>query len=60
MTALTNAYWPGNVDHLQNVVANLALNAGTADITRSRGDYLGKGGTGFGVRLLIELAESLC
>jgi DNA-binding phage protein len=33
VTALTNAYWPGNVDHLQNVVANLALNAGTGDIT---------------------------
>jgi DNA-binding NtrC family response regulator len=28
LTALTNAYWPGNVDHLQTVVANLALNAG--------------------------------
>ena len=34
--------------------------AGTADISRMRGDYLGKGGTGFGVRLLVELAESLC
>jgi leucyl aminopeptidase len=34
--------------------------AGTADLTRSRGDYVGKGGTGFGVRLLVELAESLC
>jgi leucyl aminopeptidase len=34
--------------------------AGTADLTRSRGDYVGKGGTGYGVRLLIELAESLC
>ena len=33
MTTLANAYWPGNVDHLQNVVANLALNAGTGDIT---------------------------
>ncbi len=31
--ALSNAYWPGNVDHLQNVVANLALNAGAGDIT---------------------------
>ena len=31
--ALTNAYWPGNVDHLQNVVANLALNTGAGDIT---------------------------
>ena len=34
--------------------------AGTADINRARGDYLGKGGTGYGVRLLVELAESLC
>jgi len=34
--------------------------AGTADLARSRGDYLGKGGTGYGVRLLVELAESLC
>jgi DNA-binding NtrC family response regulator len=33
MNTLANAYWPGNVDHLQNVVANLALNAGTGDIT---------------------------
>jgi leucyl aminopeptidase len=34
--------------------------AGTADLTRSRGDEMGKGGTGFGVRLLVELAERLC
>jgi leucyl aminopeptidase len=34
--------------------------AGTADLSRSRGDYVGKGGSGYGVRLLIELAESLC
>jgi leucyl aminopeptidase len=34
--------------------------AGTADLARSRGDYMGKGGTGYGVRLLVELAESLC
>jgi leucyl aminopeptidase len=34
--------------------------AGTADLARSRGDYIGKGGTGYGVRLLVELAESLC
>ncbi|HEY0387435.1 MAG TPA: leucyl aminopeptidase [Gaiellales bacterium] len=34
--------------------------AGTADLTRSRGDYVGKGSTGYGVRLLVELAESLC
>ena len=33
LNALTNAYWPGNVDHLQNVVANLALNAGAGEIT---------------------------
>jgi leucyl aminopeptidase len=34
--------------------------AGTADLGRSRGDYIGKGGSGFGVRLLVELAEALC
>ncbi len=33
ISALSNAYWPGNVDHLQNVVANLALNTGAGDIT---------------------------
>ena len=33
--------------------------AGTAELDAVRG-YLGKGGTGFGVRLLVELAESLC
>jgi leucyl aminopeptidase len=33
--------------------------AGTADIPRPR-DYYAKGGTGYGVRLLVELAESLC
>ena len=27
LTALTNAHWPGNLDHLANVVANLALRA---------------------------------
>lgn len=31
LAALTNAYWPGNLDHLANVVANLALVR--ADIT---------------------------
>jgi len=34
--------------------------AGTSDVETTRGDYFGKGGTGFGVRLLVELAESLC
>lgn len=33
ISALTNAYWPGNLDHLQNVVANLALNCGPGEIT---------------------------
>jgi leucyl aminopeptidase len=33
--------------------------AGIADILRPR-DYYAKGGTGYGVRLLVELAESLC
>ena len=33
MTALANAYWPGNLDHLQSVVANLALNIGAGDLT---------------------------
>jgi leucyl aminopeptidase len=34
--------------------------AGTADLERSRGDEMAKGGTGFGVRLLVQLAEQLC
>jgi leucyl aminopeptidase len=34
--------------------------AGTAFLERSRGDEFAKGGTGFGVRLLVELADSLC
>jgi len=33
MGALAGAYWPGNLDHLQSVVANLALYAGSGDIT---------------------------
>jgi DNA-binding NtrC family response regulator len=33
LALLANAYWPGNIDHLRNVVANLALNPGTTDIT---------------------------
>jgi DNA-binding NtrC family response regulator len=33
MTALAGAYWPGNLEHLQNVVAGLALHAGAGDIT---------------------------
>jgi two-component system nitrogen regulation response regulator NtrX len=33
LAVLAGAYWPGNVDHLQNVVANLALNAGTSEIS---------------------------
>jgi leucyl aminopeptidase len=34
--------------------------AGVADLDADRGDGLGKGGTGWGVRLLVELAQSLC
>jgi leucyl aminopeptidase len=34
--------------------------AGVADLDRSRGDEFGKGGTGYGVRLLVELARSMC
>jgi leucyl aminopeptidase len=34
--------------------------AGVADVDSDRGDGLGKGGTGWGVRLLVELAQSLC
>ncbi|HET7045209.1 MAG TPA: leucyl aminopeptidase [Gaiellaceae bacterium] len=35
--------------------------AGPASLARSRGDYLWqKGGTGYGVRLLVELAQRLC
>jgi two-component system, NtrC family, nitrogen regulation response regulator NtrX len=33
MSSLAAAYWPGNLDHLQSVVANLALFAGSGDIT---------------------------
>jgi two-component system nitrogen regulation response regulator NtrX len=33
VSALAGAYWPGNLDHLQSVVANLALYAGAGDIT---------------------------
>jgi DNA-binding NtrC family response regulator len=33
LTALTNAYWPGNLDHLQSVVANLAFGTHTGEIT---------------------------
>jgi len=33
LTALTGAFWPGNLDHLQSVVANLALYAGSGEIT---------------------------
>ncbi len=33
MTALTGAYWPGNLEHLQNVVTNLALLLGPGEIT---------------------------
>jgi leucyl aminopeptidase len=34
--------------------------AGVANLDRPRGDEFTKGGTGFGVRLLVELAEALC
>ncbi len=33
MNLLVGAYWPGNLDHLQSVVANIALFAGSGDIT---------------------------
>jgi len=33
MTTLTNAYWPGNLDHLQNVIANIVLNPAQGDVT---------------------------
>jgi DNA-binding NtrC family response regulator len=33
LAALTGAYWPGNLDHLQSVIANLALYTGSGDIT---------------------------
>jgi len=33
LSALAAAYWPGNLDHLQSVVANLALYAGSGEIT---------------------------
>jgi len=36
LTALSNAYWPGNLDHLQSVVANLQVVRGevTADLVK--------------------------
>ena len=37
MNLLGGAYWPGNLDHLQSVVANLALFAGSGEIT---GDHV--------------------
>jgi transcriptional regulator of acetoin/glycerol metabolism len=48
VSALASACWrPGNVDHLQNVVANLALNAGSGEICdRSVKRLLGRGGGG--------------
>jgi two-component system nitrogen regulation response regulator NtrX len=33
LNLLSGAYWPGNLDHLQSVVVNLALYAGSGDIT---------------------------
>ncbi len=33
MSTLAGAYWPGNLDHLQSVVANLALTGGAGDVT---------------------------
>ncbi len=33
IAALTGAYWPGNIEHLQNVVTNLALLPGPGDVT---------------------------
>jgi DNA-binding NtrC family response regulator len=33
MNALVNAYWPGNLDHLQGVVINLALHATQGELT---------------------------
>jgi DNA-binding NtrC family response regulator len=33
LNLLSGAFWPGNLDHLQSVVANLALYAGSGDLT---------------------------
>ncbi|MEO5701725.1 MAG: sigma-54 dependent transcriptional regulator [Casimicrobiaceae bacterium] len=33
VTALAGAYWPGNLEHLRNVVTNLALLPGPGDVT---------------------------
>jgi DNA-binding NtrC family response regulator len=33
MTALAGAYWPGNLDHLHNVVTNLALLPGPGELS---------------------------
>jgi two-component system nitrogen regulation response regulator NtrX len=33
LAALTQAHWPGNIDHLQSIVVNLALTPGAGGIT---------------------------
>jgi two-component system, NtrC family, nitrogen regulation response regulator NtrX len=33
IATLSTAYWPGNIDHLQNVVTNLALLPGPGEVT---------------------------
>jgi len=45
LTALSNAWWPGNIDHLHNVIVNLALNPGSGEITPDQVKrLLGEGG----------------
>jgi two-component system nitrogen regulation response regulator NtrX len=45
LTALSNAWWPGNIDHLHNVIVNLALNPGTGEVTSDQVKrLLGEGG----------------
>ena len=36
LNALANAWWPGNIDHLYNVVVNLALTPGSGEITHDQ------------------------
>ncbi len=33
LATLINAYWPGNLDHLQSVILNLAQNAGSSEMS---------------------------
>jgi DNA-binding NtrC family response regulator len=47
LNMLASAYWPGNLDHLQSVIAILRCIAGSADVTTEHVKRLvGRGGSG--------------